>query len=116
MKLGGFHAVGGHDVEPHGGQKHATRSPSLGVALEHGVEHRRLAGDVEVVRACAQARVDHRTARLRVRTGAVQDEAHVADALGDGRRRVEVEHADGQAQACAEGLDGLPASSRQDRP
>ena len=111
MKLGG-HAVGGHDVEADGGQEHDAGRASLGVAREHRFEHGRLAGDVEVVRTCTQARVDHRTARLRIRTGAVQDEAHAAEALGDGFGRGEVEDADGQAQACAERLDGLAASSR----
>ena len=115
MELGG-HAVGGHDIEADRRQEYAACRASLGVAPEHGLEDARLAGDVEVVRTCTQTPFDHGTARLRVRTGAVQDQAHVADALGDGLGRIEVEDADGQAEARADRLDGFAAPARQNGP
>ena len=108
-------AIGGYDIETDGGQEHAPRRASLGVAREHRLENGGLSGDVEIVHTRAQARVDHRPARLRVGAGAVQHETDVAEAFDDRVGRGEVEDADGQAEPCAERLDRFPAAAGQDR-
>ncbi len=110
----GRHAVGRHDVEADGRQEDHVGGAGLAVAREGRLEDGRLAGDVEVMHARTQACVDHRAARLRVRTGAVKDEAHSADALDDRVGRGQVEHTHRQAQACPDRLDGLAAATGHD--
>ena len=70
--------VGGDDVEADRGHHHDAAPPRLGVTGGEGFDDRDLARDVEVMRACAQAGVDHRTRGGGERPRGMDDDADVA--------------------------------------
>jgi hypothetical protein len=86
-------AVRRHDVEADAGEEEDAGRPRLRVAGGEGLEHRDLAGDVEVMSARAQAAVHHRTVRVRERARAVEHDRHVLERAVDRIRVVEVEGA-----------------------
>src|SRR5687768_10475796 len=86
-------AVARHDVEAGAGEDHDPGASRLVVARGALLEHVYLSGDIEVVRAIAEAPLDHRPRGMRERTRAVEDGIDPAQALVDGARVVEREHA-----------------------
>ena len=86
----------------------------LRVARGNALEHRRLPGDVEVVRPLAQTGVDERPRSLGEGAGAAQYDPNAGkiDRVGP----VERERAVGETQLAREGRDRRLVTGRQNRP
>src|SRR4029079_11046227 len=78
----GGQAVGRHDVEADARRQVDAAREDLDVPLEDRFEDRDLAGDVKVVRARAEAALDHRRAGEDERPRAVKNESDILEGGG----------------------------------
>ncbi len=74
-----------------------------------------LAGDVEVMRPAGEAGVEHRRARRRERTGAVQQDIDVAQRGRRSRRIIDIEASPREIELRPQGFDWRRPSSGQNR-
>jgi hypothetical protein len=84
-------AVRGHDVEADARHHHDGPAARLRVAHDQRLDDRDLAGDVEVVDAGREARVDHRACGGRERAGRVQHDPHPVEGAAERGRIVETD-------------------------
>ena len=89
----GDQAIARHDIEAGGGQHHDPRRARLRVPGRERFAHGDLAGDVHIVGAGLETRLEHRQRRPREGPGAVEHHIDVLQGRRDPGRVVQVERA-----------------------
>jgi hypothetical protein len=108
-------AVRGHDVEADTREQRDATRRRLGAARRQCLEHRELAGDIEVMDAAPQAAVDHRSRRMHERTRAVQHRRHAVQRPVHRVRIVERRRSMGEAKWTGDRREPVGIAPRQDR-